>query len=73
MNPIDSASNRIMELELQLMHLQKDFESLNDVVLEQHRRLEEHQRIIDGLIRKLETGSGDPDQRNPEDEKPPHY
>ncbi len=73
MNPSDSTSNRIMELELQLMHLQKDFESLNEVVLDQHRRLEEHQRNIDSLVRKLETGLGDLDERSPEDEKPPHY
>jgi SlyX protein len=68
-----SSSNRIMELELQLMHLQNDFESLNEVVLAQHRQLDECQRNIDRLHRKLESGSGEPEDRNLEDEKPPHY
>ena len=64
---------RIMELELQLMHLQKDFEALNQMVLENSRRLDDFLSQVTRLNRRLDGLSTDSEPRNLLDEKPPHY
>lgn len=64
---------RITELESTLMHLQNDYDSLNEVVLENVNRLEKMSAMIQQLTARIETAAGDPAPRKLEDEKPPHY
>lgn len=64
---------RITELESTLMHLQNDYDSLNEVVLENANRLEKMSAMIQQLTARIETAAGDPAPRKLEDEKPPHY
>lgn len=55
------------------MHLQNDFESLNEVVLENGRRLDDLQSLLQRLTDKFDAKQADEPERDPEDEKPPHY
>jgi len=55
------------------MHLQNDYDSLNEVVLENANRLEKMSAMIQQLTARIETAAGDPAPRKLEDEKPPHY
>ena len=66
-------SDRITELELALTHLQKDYESLNEVVLDNGSRLASLESAMQRLTSKLDALSEPSSERRPEDEKPPHY
>ena len=68
-----SQKQRVTELESTLMHLQADYDALNEVVLENANRLERMSSMIQQLTARLESAAGDTAPRKLEDEKPPHY
>ena len=55
------------------MHLQRDFETLNGVVLDQQRQLTRLQQVLTRVDDRLNRLSLDEEQRDPEAERPPHY
>lgn len=69
-----SQKERVTGLESTLMHLQNDYDALNEVVLENANRLEKMSSMIQQLTARLESvSSNDVAPRKLEDEKPPHY
>lgn len=81
MSPADQSDseNRIAQLEQQLAHTQRTVDQLNEVVLENTRRLDHQQRsmkamqqIIERLKHRSESLEGAA-ERDPLAEKPPHY
>ncbi|MBM3963487.1 MAG: SlyX family protein [Planctomycetes bacterium] len=69
-NPDD----RLVELEVLFTHLQKTITDLDEVVVDQSRRIDQLQRelkILAGDVRLVRESSRE--QRRPEDEIPPHY
>ena len=68
-----SQKERVTGLESTLMHLQNDYDALNEVVLENANRLEKMSSLIQQLTARLEAASTDTAPRKLEDEKPPHY
>ncbi len=73
MSTNERQSSRLTEVELQLMHLEKDFESLNEVVLQQGQKLDELMRSVMRLSDRMNAADDDAGERNMMDEKPPHY
>ena len=74
MPPWDRLHERVVDLETLWMHLQRTLGDLDQVVLTQQKRIEALERKIAGLTSDLSSLSGSlPDERKPEDEKPPHY
>lgn len=67
-----SEHERIVEVEMGLTHVQRDFESLNEVMLEQQKTIEALQRTVQRLESRLQSVT-DPEVRDPESERPPHY
>lgn len=67
-----SDQQRITEMEMGLTHLQRDFESLNEVMLAQQKIVESLQRTVERMQSQMESVS-DPEVRDAESEKPPHY
>lgn len=69
-----SDQQRITELEMDLTHLQRQYELLNEVVTDQAARLDRALKRIEkweeGLDRLKNSMDGPGD---PLDEKPPHY
>lgn len=63
---------RIVEMEMSLTHLQRDFDALNGVVLEQQAAIEAISAQMLQLKSKLDASS-DPEVRDAESERPPHY
>ncbi|QEG25054.1 SlyX family protein [Mariniblastus fucicola] len=63
---------RIVDSEIALTHLQADYESLNEVVLQQQKLIEKLSAKVQQLESKLDSSS-DPEVRDPESERPPHY
>ena len=71
-NESSSNRDRIVDAEMALTHLQQDYESLNEVVLEQQKAIEQLSVQIQRLQTKVES-SADPEVRDAESERPPHY
>lgn len=63
---------RIVEAEIALTHLQHDYDALNGVVLEHQKTIEQLSMHLQRLESKLESNS-DPETRDAESERPPHY
>lgn len=69
-----SETERIVELEIGLAHLQRQFELLNGVVTEQAMELDRANKRItkwEDTVQRLKS-AGD-STADPLDEKPPHY
>ncbi len=65
---------RITELEFVVTHLQKTIQDLNEVIIEQGKRIDTMQREVRLLasdLRQVRDSSREP--RRVEDEIPPHY
>lgn len=67
-----SHSDRIVDAEMALAHLQHDYDALNEVVFQQQKAIESLTVKVQKLEAKLEANS-DPEIRDAEAEKPPHY
>lgn len=69
-----SPDPRMTELEIQLAHLQRQFDQLNEVVTDQAGKLDRLSRIIGKMSDSVEElKQKGTEERDPLDEKPPHY
>lgn len=74
MNQTEQNTKRLTDLESSIMHLQNDFDSINEVVLDMSRRIDELSAMIQRLQDRFEAATSASEQpRSAEDEKPPHY
>lgn len=64
---------RATDLEMSVAHLQHDLETLEKAVLDNTEKLDRVLTALNRLTEKVSTVSEPPEERNPEDEKPPHY
>ena len=69
----DLPNNRFIELESLVMHLQNDLEQMNNVILHQQREMESLNQRIQQLESRLEKTAESPEERDPLEERPPHY
>ena len=67
-----SEADRINDLEQQCMYLQRDFETLNQVVLEQGRQLDQIKLMLEQMGQRID-GAQTYQPPSLQDEKPPHY
>ncbi|TWU48376.1 SlyX family protein [Rubripirellula reticaptiva] len=68
-------ADRLTELEIQLAHVQRMYEHLNEVVTTEAMRGDRIQRKVDALtvqLKEVKSKSAEP-ATDPLDEKPPHY
>ena len=70
--PSPSLDERIVELEILCTHLQHDFQDLNKVVIDQQSQLDQVQKINEQLQQHIEELEN-PETRDPDQERPPHY
>ena len=68
-----SSEERLVEVELLLTHLQRDFEQLNVVVLQQQQEIAALRRELDRLYERFVQAGIEQDTGDPLDERPPHY
>ena len=67
-------NDRLVELEIRYTHLHKAVEDLGEVVLEQAKLIERLERQLKRLHDRTEVIEQHvEEQRDPRDEKPPHY
>ncbi len=63
---------RLNDVESSIMHLQHDVESLSGTLIKHGRTLDELRKLIEKLSATVDNMEGE-EQRDPMDEKPPHY
>jgi SlyX protein len=73
MDDAEKNTKRVTDVESSLMHLQSDFDSLNEIVLDNVRRLDKLTALVQRVTDRLDSAGDDEAPRDPEDEKPPHY
>ncbi|MSU32875.1 MAG: SlyX family protein [Pedosphaera sp.] len=66
----DSLPERLMAVEASLAHLERHFDDLNSVVIDQARLLVRLQKRVDELGQAFDVRET---ERSPHQEKPPHY
>lgn len=69
----DRPEQRIEKLESAVAHLQHDFEQLNQVLLALQGDLRIIGQRLTRFDHRLSQLSDLPEERSPEDERPPHY
>ncbi|QEF98128.1 hypothetical protein Mal15_21750 [Stieleria maiorica] len=72
--PMNDETERIKHLEMQLAHLQRQYDVLNDVVTEQSMLLDRVNKRISKWEQEVDRIKNVTDsESHPLDEKPPHY
>jgi SlyX protein len=61
---------RIIDVEVKIAFLEETLDTLNDVLLEQSKTLEQLKRKLDRLEQRVGSAGEDV---GPQDERPPHY
>lgn len=64
--------NRLIAIEIKLLHHERTIEDLSDVMIRQQKQIDLLQKHIDLLNERLRSEKSEPDI-GPADEKPPHY
>lgn len=73
MDENEKNTSRLTKVETTVMHLQNDYEALNEVVLENVRRIEQMAKTIQHLTNRLNSSVEPETERVADDEVPPHY
>lgn len=66
-------NERLERIESVLAHLQHDIDQLNSSLTEHFRRLQSFESRFKRIEHELESLAEGPEERDPEQEKPPHY
>jgi SlyX protein len=64
---------RIIEIEIKLARQEDLVESLNQMVYQQQKKIDELAALCAALARRTRDMSSSDSERQPADEKPPHY
>jgi SlyX protein len=73
MQPGSDADARLVQIESLLMHMQHDVEQLSTAVIEQQAELDAVKRQLSRLQAALDAADAEPESRDPQQERPPHY
>jgi len=68
-----ASAEQVVELQLLVTHLQRDMETLNQVVLEQQRQLDHLRMLVTRIDDRIIQMSPDSPTFDPRSERPPHY
>lgn len=71
-----TAAERLTEVEVQLLHLQRHVEQLDTVVTELGQQMDRHARLVELLEGQLKDLRAKPQESGPSDpleDRPPHY
>ena len=69
----DSHEDRLVRVETMLTHLQHDIDQLNEALTDHFRRLQSFEDRFQRIEHDLESLAEEPEKRDPDTEKPPHY
>ncbi|MFL9880065.1 SlyX family protein [Herbaspirillum rhizosphaerae] len=65
---------RLIDIELKLTHQEDTVDTLNKIVYEQQKKIDELEKLLTTLARQVkDTANSISEQRSIENERPPHY
>ena len=65
---------RLVDIELKLTHQEDTVDALNKIVYEQQKKIDELEKLLTTLARQVKDAANSvSEQRNIENERPPHY
>ncbi|WP_034296147.1 SlyX family protein [Herbaspirillum sp. RV1423] len=65
---------RLVDIELKLTHQEDTVDTLNKIVYEQQKKIDQLEKLLSALARQVkDTANSISEQRTIENEKPPHY
>lgn len=64
---------RIVEIEIKVARQEDLVESLNQMVYQQQKKIDELEALCSALARRIKDMSSTDSERQPANEKPPHY
>lgn len=73
MSESPSLTDRVVELELLVTHLQHDLDALNGAMIGQQKQIDALERVIARLDDRVKRLDDEEEPRDPVAEKPPHY
>ena len=73
MQPGSDVDARLVQIESLLMHMQHDVEQLSTAVIEQQAELDALKRQLSRMQAALDAAAAEPETRDPQQERPPHY
>lgn len=66
--------DRLMDIELKLTHQEDTVDTLNKIVYEQQKKIDELEKLLLALARQIKDGANSSSgERTIENERPPHY
>ena len=65
--------DRLIDIELKLTYQEDTVDTLNKIVYQQQRKIDELEKLLSALARQLKENTGSNNERTIADEKPPHY
>ncbi len=65
--------DRQTQIEMLLAHLQQDVDQINESLTHHLQRMQEMDRRVQRIEQELELLGQPPENRDPEQERPPHY
>jgi SlyX protein len=66
-------ADRVVELENLVTHLERDLDTLNEVLLSQQKQLDTLGKLVARLDDRVARLGDDDEPRDPTEERPPHY
>jgi len=66
-------ADRVQKLESELAYIQHDFEAQDETILLHTKQIKKLENSISKLLSKIELLKDGAEERDPLDEKPPHY
>ncbi|MBI3860755.1 MAG: SlyX family protein [Planctomycetia bacterium] len=65
--------DRLVKLEFLTTHLERELAALNSVLIEQQKEIDSLKRTLARVDDRITRLAEDEEQRDPGDERPPHY
>ncbi len=73
MSSVESLNERMLVLETAVAHLQHDVEQMHGVILAQNNEIQALRGLVEHFEGQLEEATKEPERRDPQEERPPHY
>lgn len=68
-----TTEDRLIDIEVKLSRQEDMVETLNQTVYRQQKKIDELEALCSALARRVKDMAGTDTERNPADERPPHY
>lgn len=64
---------RLIEIELKLTHQEDSVDALNKIIYEQQKKIDQLEKLLTALARQVRDNASNTNERNLDNERPPHY